>query len=165
MKRLETSLSHSLLELAYRHHVYELLSRGAVTESVLGKLSATGDKRKTTAPYEPLFKNLCSAWSDVNTDTPNLKILDVKKLSRILLHHMDEAKQFLKCWLKNDAVMRHDYLKMAPLCYVDLAELRTRSIFNRVQVRVQEIDLFASPSSSSSSKNFISRVQVRVRQK
>ena len=35
--------------------------------------------------------------------------------------------------------------------------LRTRSIFNRVQVRVQEI--FANPSSSSSSKNFIFRVQ------
>ena len=41
--------------------------------------------------------------------------------------------------------------------------LRTRLIFKRVQVRVQEI--FASPSSSSSSKNFIFRVQVRVRQK
>ena len=36
--------------------------------------------------------------------------------------------------------------------------LRTRSIFNRVQVRVQKI--FASPSSGSSSKNFIFRVQV-----
>ena len=33
--------------------------------------------------------------------------------------------------------------------------LRTRSIFNRVQ------EIFASPSSSSSSKNFIFRVQVR----
>ena len=39
--------------------------------------------------------------------------------------------------------------------------LQTRSIFNRVQVRVKEI--FASPSSSSSSKNFIFRVRVQVR--
>ena len=37
--------------------------------------------------------------------------------------------------------------------------LRTRSIFNRVEVQVQEI--FASPSSSSGSKNFIFRVRVR----
>ena len=38
--------------------------------------------------------------------------------------------------------------------------LRTRSIFNRVQVRVQET--FANTSSSSSAKIFIFRVQVRV---
>ena len=120
VKRVKTSLSHPLLELACRHHVYELVS-GAVTESVLGKLSATGDKRKTTAPYKPLFKNLCSAWSDINTDTSNLKFLDVQKLSRTLLRHIDEAKQFLKCWLENDTVMRHDYLEMAQLCYVCLS--------------------------------------------
>ena len=42
-----------------------------------------------------------------------------------------------------------------------ISGLRTRSIFNRVQFR----DIFASLSSSSSSKNFIFRVQVRVRQK
>ena len=71
VKRLETSLFHPLLELACRHHVYELVC-GAVTESVLVKLSATGDKKKTTAPYEPLFKNLCSAWSDIDTNTQNL---------------------------------------------------------------------------------------------
>ena len=41
--------------------------------------------------------------------------------------------------------------------------LRTRSIFIRVQVRVQPI--LASPSSSSSSEIKFFRVQVRVRQK
>ena len=33
---------------------------------------------------------------------------------------MDEAKQFLKCCLENDTVMRHDYLEMAQFCYVYL---------------------------------------------
>ena len=43
------------------------------------------------------------------------------------------------------------------LDFDSLPGLRTRSISNRVQVRIQEI--FASPSSSSSSKNFICRVR------
>ena len=62
VKRLETSLSHALLKLACRHHVYELVC-GAVNEFITGKSNTTKNK-KTTAPYESLFKKL-SSWNDI----------------------------------------------------------------------------------------------------
>ena len=119
VKRLEVSLSHALLELACRHHIYELVC-SAVSEVVLGRSSLTKSDEKITAPYEPLFKKLCSVWNDINANTQNLEILETRNLSRSLLRHIEEAKQFLKTWLENETVMRHDYLEVAKLCYVYL---------------------------------------------
>jgi len=119
VKRLEASLSHALLELACRHHIYELVCN-SVSEAVLGKSSSTKNDKKTTAPYEPLFKKLCSVWNDINTNTQNLEMLEIRNLSRTLLRHIEDTKQFLKNWLENETVMRHDYLEVAKLCYVYL---------------------------------------------
>ena len=111
-------MSNAILEIACHHHVYELIC-GAVSEFVLGKSSRTKDK-KSTALYEPLFKKLCSAWNDISTDSGNIKVLDTKNFPCTLLHHIKEAKQFLKVWQESDTVIRHDYLEMAKLCYVYL---------------------------------------------
>ena len=67
---------------------------------------------------------------------------------------MDNAKIFWQFMSKSRNLAKICEKRLQP-------ELRTRSIFNRV--RVQEV--FASPRLSSSSENFIFRVQVRVRQK
>ena len=94
VKCLETFLFYALLELACCHHVYELVC-SAVCVFVFGKSIRTKHK-KTTAPYKPLFKKLCSAWIDINTDLENLKVLDTKNLPRTLLLYIEEAKQVLK---------------------------------------------------------------------
>ena len=82
IKRLKTFLSHAPLEFAYRHNVYELI-RGAVSEFVRRKSPRTKDK--TTASYKPLFKKLCSAWNDINTDSENVRVFNTKNLFRTLL--------------------------------------------------------------------------------
>ena len=67
VRRLEASFNHAILELACRHHIYELVC-GAASELVLGKSQQGKDKKKTTAPYEPIFKNLCDYWEDIDKE-------------------------------------------------------------------------------------------------
>ena len=59
--------------------------------------------------------------------------------------------------VKKTLILAHCFIGFA----MSTAGLQTRSMFNRVQVRARLQETFAS----SSYKNFIFRVQVRVRQK
>ena len=61
VRRLHTSLGHPILELACRHHIYELVC-GAASEVVIGKAKLGKDQKMTTAPYEPMFRKLCGSW-------------------------------------------------------------------------------------------------------
>ena len=80
------------------------------------KHSKERETKKTTAPYEPLFKNLCESWE--NIDKENLTIFDIKSLPRALSTHIDEAKEFLKKWISTENSQREDYLQMAKLCLI-----------------------------------------------
>ena len=113
VRRLETSLGHSILELACRHHMYELVC-GAASEIILGKPQQGKGTKKTTAPYEPLFKKLCESWENIDKD--NYTSFETKSLPRILISHINEAKKFLTEWLCNEKSSRNDYLEMAKLC-------------------------------------------------
>ena len=115
VRKLERTFEHPILELACRHHMYELVC-GAASEIIIGKPQQEKGKKKTTAPYEPLFKRLCESWKDI--DKENFTIFDLKTLPRILLRHIDEAKKFLKKWLSNENSTREDYLQMAKLCLI-----------------------------------------------
>ena len=57
VRRLEDSLGHPILEMACRHHIYELVC-GAASEIVLGKTELGKNKKKSRSPYEPTFKKL-----------------------------------------------------------------------------------------------------------
>ena len=113
VRRLEASLDHSILELACRHHMYELVC-GAASEIILGKPQHGKGTKKTTAPYEPLFKKLCESWENIDKD--NYTSFETKSLPRILGSHIIEAKVFLTTWLCNDESPRNDYFEMAQLC-------------------------------------------------
>ena len=113
--KLETSFNHPILELACRHHMYELVC-GAASEIIIGKPQKGKGDRKTTAPYEPLFKKLCDSWGDIDKD--NLTTFEEASLPHMLITHIEEAKRFLHKWLCNENSMREDYLEMAKLCLI-----------------------------------------------
>ena len=115
IRKLERSFEHPILELACRHHMYELVC-GAASEIIIGKTQQGKGNKKTTAPYEPLFRNLCESWE--NIDKENLTIFDIKSLPRALSTHIDEAKEFLKEWISTKNSQREDYLQMAKLCLI-----------------------------------------------
>ena len=117
VRRLETSLNHSFLELACRHHIYELVC-GAASEIVLGKTQQGKDRKQTTSPFEPLFHSLCKSWKGIDKD--NLFFIEINSLPRTLIRQFNEAKEFLYNWLCNDINMRKDYLEMAQLCLIYL---------------------------------------------
>ena len=54
VRRLEDSIGHSILELACRHHIYELVC-GAASDIILGKTNQGKEQKKSTSPYEPIF--------------------------------------------------------------------------------------------------------------
>ena len=115
VRRLEDSIGHSILELACRHHIYELVC-GAASEIILGKTNQGKEQKKSTSPYEPIFKQLCKSWS--NIEKSKLEIFNTKSFSRTLISDIREAKKFLISWLENEKSIREDYLEMAKLCLV-----------------------------------------------
>ena len=56
VRKLERTFEHPILELACRHHMYELVC-GAASDIIIGK-PQQGKGKKKTAPYEPLLKKL-----------------------------------------------------------------------------------------------------------
>ena len=117
IRKLEASLNHSYLELACRHHIYELVC-GAASEIVLGKNQEGKNQKKTTSPYEPLFKKLCNSWNQLNKN--DIATYEETSLSRTLIRKIEEAKDFLYKWLENEKSMREDYHEMATLCLIYL---------------------------------------------
>ena len=120
VRRMEASCNHSFLELACRHHIYELVC-GASSEIVLGKAQqdkGKGKGKKTTSPYEPLFKSLCNHWEETNQE--DISIFEEKSIPRSLIRHIFEAKEFLYKWLDNHKTMREDYKELAKLCLIYL---------------------------------------------
>ena len=116
VRRLESSLGHPILELACRHHIYELVC-GASSEIALGK-KQEGRTKKTTSPYEPLFIKLKNSWE--NIDKENKATFEETSYSRSLIRHIHEAKEFLYKWLDNEKTQREDYQEMAKLCLIYL---------------------------------------------
>ena len=57
---------------------------------------------------------MCDSWEDI--DKEKLECFKTNSVSRTLLRHIDEAKQFISEWLSNENTMREDYLKLAILC-------------------------------------------------
>ena len=117
VKRLEASVGKNILQLACRHHIYELVC-GAASEIVLGKNEPGKEKKKTTAPYEPVFKKFCNSWEYIDKDTKYA--FDTNSANRTLQGHIADSKTFLTRWLKNPKTMRDDYLEMAQLCLIYL---------------------------------------------
>ena len=103
--RLETEFGRSLLQLACRHHIYELVC-GASCSVVYGA---------TTGPKEPVFQKLIDNWES----------LDLKKYSKLKLSRnqrelsliVNQIVPFLQDWLLNSCKgnLRHDYLQLATL--------------------------------------------------
>ena len=116
VRRLETSLCHPVLELACRHHIYELVC-GASSEIVLGKTQGK-NKKTTTSPYDSLFKKMADSWNTIATD--KIDIFDHTLFSLTLAEHISEAKIFLYNWLDNEKTQRDDYQEMAKLCLIYL---------------------------------------------
>ena len=112
VRRLEDSIGHSILELACRHHIYELVC-GAASEIILGKTNQGKEQKKSTSPYEPIFKKVCKSWSNIVKS--KLEIFNTKSFSRTLISDIREAKKFLISWLENEKSIREDYLEMAKL--------------------------------------------------
>ena len=117
IRKLESSMNHSFLELACRHHIYELVC-GAAGEIVLGKKQEGKHQKKTTSPFEPLFKKLRESWDELNKE--NIETFEETSLSRTLIRKIEEAKDFLYKWLNNEKSMREDYHEMATLCLIYL---------------------------------------------
>ena len=85
----------------------------------------TGNKKKSTSPFEPMFKDFCRYWKDIHKN--KIQILKEASLPRVLQRHIEEAKLFLYKWLDNEKTMREDYHEMAKLCLIYLGgELPTK---------------------------------------
>ena len=115
VRRLEDSLGHPILEMACRHHIYELVC-GAASEIVLGKTDIGKNKKKSTSPYEPIFKKLCNSWNKI--DKNNLNYFDIKSVLHVMDEDIETAKMFLTSWLENEKSTREDYLELAKLSLV-----------------------------------------------
>ena len=126
VRRLESSFDHSFLELACRHHIYELVC-GAASEIVIGKTKQGKDNKQTTSPVEPLFKKLCASWKSIDK---NIHIFEIELLPRALDSHIEDAREFLENWLSNDKKMREDYLEMAKLCLIYIGGDLPKSMSN-----------------------------------
>ena len=60
VRRLEDSLGHPILEMACRHHIYELVC-GAASEIVLGKTELGKNKKKLHHLMSPSLRNCVTA--------------------------------------------------------------------------------------------------------
>ena len=105
--RLETEFGMSLLQLAYRHHIYELVC-GASCSVVYGA---------TTGPKEPVFQKLIENWESL--DIKEYSTLKLPRQQRELSLLVEQVVPFLQDWLLNSCKgsMRHDYLQLATLFF------------------------------------------------
>ncbi|KAG0716373.1 hypothetical protein GWK47_009879 [Chionoecetes opilio] len=103
--RLETEFGRSLLQLACRHHIHELIG-GASCSIVYGP---------TTGPNEQLFKRLVNNWSELNHN--NYTLVEVTAPQRELTGYIHNTITFLQTWIENSTkeTLRHDYLELAEL--------------------------------------------------
>uniref|UniRef100_UPI00358E4C15 uncharacterized protein n=1 Tax=Myxine glutinosa TaxID=7769 RepID=UPI00358E4C15 len=103
--RLETEFGRSLLQLACRHHIHDLVG-GASCSIVYGP---------TTGPNEQLFKRLLNTWSEL--DQGNYTLVEVSAQQRELAGHVHATITFLQTWMENSTkeTLRHDYLELAHL--------------------------------------------------
>ena len=95
--RLE-KLGKSFLQLACRHHIFELVC-GAASLKVYGP---------TTGPTQEIFKKLIAIWDDL--DKTNCSSVQVCRLNRFLVTMIQETISFLHQWLEknSDQRLRHD---------------------------------------------------------
>ena len=118
--RLETQFGRSLLQLGYRHHIYELVC-GASCSVVYG--SGTG-------PTEPLFKKLKDIWDSL--DKQSYSSIEIPRSQRKLLLLVEQVVTFLQDWISNSSKikLRHDYLELATLTLLFLGGTLPESIKN-----------------------------------
>ena len=105
--RLETEFGRSVLELACRHHIHELVGgEGASCSIVYGP---------TTGPSEQLFKRLVNNWSELDQDKYTL--VEVSARQRELAGHVHATITFLQTWMEKSTkeTLRHDYLELVNL--------------------------------------------------
>ena len=103
--RLEEMLAKPLLQLACRHHIFELMC-GAACRKVYGP---------TTGPTQASFKKLIAVWGDL--DKVKCSSIQISQTNRYLASMVQETSAFLQQWLeKNDGqTLRHDYRELASL--------------------------------------------------
>ena len=103
--RLEEMLAKPLLQLACRHHIFELMC-GAACRKVYGP---------TTGPTQASFKKLIAIWGDL--DKVKCSSIQISQTNRYLASMVQETSAFLQQWLeKNDGqTLRHDYRELASL--------------------------------------------------
>ena len=103
--QLEKEFGRSLLQLACRHHIFELVG-GASCTKVYGQ---------TTGPKEEVFKKLIDNWDKLDLD--NCSLIEVPRHKRELAGHIDEMVTFLQDWIKNSTkeTLMNDYLELATL--------------------------------------------------
>lgn len=113
-KILQVLLETDVLELACRHHVYELVLKSAF-ESKFGHSSA---------PFPPMFKRFKDAWKNINKNDFETGIID-PSINRALYDVIPDITTFCKNQLKEKSV-RHDYEEFLQLCLVFIGD-RSRS--------------------------------------
>ena len=103
--RLEAEFGRHILQLACRHHIYELVG-GASCSVVYGA---------TTGPKEPVFQKLIDNWESL--DIKEYSTLKLTRQQRELSLLVEQAVLFLQDWLLNscNSNLRHDYLQLATL--------------------------------------------------
>ena len=106
--RLERMLGKPLLQLARRHHIFELVC-GAACSRVYGSI---------TGPTQAAFKKLISVWDSL--DKKNCSSVQNFPLNRFLTIMIQDTIIFLQKWLENNAdqTLRHDYHELASLSLV-----------------------------------------------
>jgi hypothetical protein len=111
--RLQALLGDHYLQLACRHHVFELVcgaSSSLVYHAEKQNKNNKGKKKGTESPEEPLFKAFAASWklvdkSNYQTFTP---------LTREQAQSCELIVAFLLQWLDGDS-LRHDYKELVEL--------------------------------------------------
>ena len=91
--QLQCHIDHDILQIAYRHHIMELVCGGAAS-------TVYGD---TESPYEPVFKNFAAVWNTINFDNYNRFRTSDRKLMAAQVETLDN----LQNWLQNSVFSKH----------------------------------------------------------
>ena len=108
---LQNYLAAPFFWIICRHHIMETHVKH-VTEEVLGK---------TSAPFEPLFKDLQSRWNSINIDYSILQTFEHKEFRGTTIEdQVYITKQFCQMALSTDTFQRGDYRELVELTLVFL---------------------------------------------
>lgn len=120
---LELSMDKKLLQLACRHHIFELLACACCTV-------VYGTDGKSTCPSEPVFEVLKKEWESIDKSSRENYRTVIKRCSREISSRVSSTIQYLESWLENNnkSCLRGDYKEMVVLALLFLKESSSETV-------------------------------------